>query len=253
MYAPLIVLVAPHFPIGHVLSCPNGGYPSIRHNEIRDLTAALLSEVCHKVSTEPHLQPMTGEVMIGLSANIQDGARLDIAADIWGSLFERAFFDVKVFNPYAPSNQKTPLSVCYRSHENEKKRKHDQRICEVEHASVTPLILSCTGGLGPQATTSYKRLASLLCTKWNQAYSLTIMWLRCRLAYSLLRSSVMCIREARSHLGHYTSATQPPLDLVQGKPSYFHNIFYFLFDRDNVYVVLLCVSCLYPKKKKRER
>ena len=87
-------------------------------------------------------------------------------------------------------------------------------VSEVEHASFTPLIFSCTGGLGPQATTSYKRLASLLSAKSNQAYSLTIMWLRCRLAYSLLRSSVMCIRGARSHLGHYMSATQPPLDLV---------------------------------------
>ena len=102
-------------------------------------------------------------------------------------------------------------SICI---ENEKKRKYDQRIREIEHASFTPLILSCTGGLGPQATTSYKRLASLLSAKWNQAYSLTIMWLRCPLAYSLLRSSVMCIRGARSHLGHYMSATQPPLDLV---------------------------------------
>ena len=99
-----------------------------------------------------------------------------------GELVRTGIFDVKVFNPYAPSNQKTPLSECYRSHENEKKRKYDQRIREVEHASFTPLILSCTGGLGPQATTSYKRLASLLSTKWNQAYSLTIMWLRCRLA-----------------------------------------------------------------------
>ena len=213
--APLNCACGTHFSVEHVLSCPKGGYPSIRHNEIRDLTAALLSEVCHNVSTEPHLQPITGEVMSGLSANIQDGARLDIAADgFWGSRFERAFFDVKVFNPYAPSNQKTPLSACYRSHENEKKRKYDQRIREIEHASFTPLILSCTGGLGPQATTSYKRLASLLSAKWNQAYSLTIMWLRCRLAYSLLRSSVMCIRGARSHLGHYMSATQPPLDLV---------------------------------------
>ena len=40
-------------------------------------------------------------VMSGLSANIdiQDGARLDI--DFGGSRFERAFLDVKVFNPYA--------------------------------------------------------------------------------------------------------------------------------------------------------
>ena len=60
------------------------------------------------MSTEPHLQPMTGEVMSGLSAaNIQDGARLDIAADgFCGSQFEQAFYDLKVFNPYAPLESK---------------------------------------------------------------------------------------------------------------------------------------------------
>ena len=67
---------------------------------------------------------MTGEVMSGLSANIQDGAQLDIAADgFGGSRFERAFFDEKVFNPYAPSNQKSRrlFSACYRSHEKQEK------------------------------------------------------------------------------------------------------------------------------------
>ena len=90
--APLNCACGTHFSVEHVMSCPKGRYPSIRHNEIRDLTAALLPKVCHNVSTEPHLQPMTGEVMSGLSANIQDGARLDIAGDgFWGSQFERAF------------------------------------------------------------------------------------------------------------------------------------------------------------------
>ena len=41
----------------HAFSCTCGGYPSICHNEIRDLTAMLLSEVCHNVGIEPHLQP----------------------------------------------------------------------------------------------------------------------------------------------------------------------------------------------------
>ena len=59
--APLNCACGTHFSVEHVMSCPKGGYPSIRHNEIRDLTATLLSEVCHNVSIEPHLQPMTGE------------------------------------------------------------------------------------------------------------------------------------------------------------------------------------------------
>ena len=61
------------------------GYPSIRHNEIRDLTAELLSEVCHSVSVEPHLQSLSGETLRCASANVEDGARLDIVANgFWG-------------------------------------------------------------------------------------------------------------------------------------------------------------------------
>ena len=37
-------------------------YPSIRHNELRDITATLLTEVCHSVGTKPGLQPLSGEV-----------------------------------------------------------------------------------------------------------------------------------------------------------------------------------------------
>ena len=36
----------------HALSSPKGGLPSIRHNEISDLTAKLLTEVCLQVATE---------------------------------------------------------------------------------------------------------------------------------------------------------------------------------------------------------
>ena len=42
----------------HTFSSPCGGFPSIRHNEVRDLTAGLLSEVCYDVGIEPALQPL---------------------------------------------------------------------------------------------------------------------------------------------------------------------------------------------------
>jgi len=45
--------------IEHALSCPNGAFPTIRHNEIRDLTFELMSEICHNVSKEPSLQPLS--------------------------------------------------------------------------------------------------------------------------------------------------------------------------------------------------
>ena len=66
------------FSVQHALTCPCGGFTFVWHNEIRDLTANLLSEVCHGVQTEPDLQPLTGETFSLQTANGQDNARLDI-------------------------------------------------------------------------------------------------------------------------------------------------------------------------------
>ena len=201
------------FSVEHALSCPKGGFPSIRHNEIRDLTANLLTEVCSDVCIEPELQPVTGEVFTGATSNSQDGAQLDIAVNgFWGGRSERTFLDVRVFNPHAPSNQQPSLASCYRKQEAVKKRAYEQRVREIEHASFTPLVLSATGGMANQATAFYKRLASRLATKWDQPYSSTMAWLRCRLTFSLLRSAIQCIRGARSSCGHAIKA--PPIDLA---------------------------------------
>ena len=97
------------FTVEHALSCSHGGFPSIHHNELRDITAGLLSEVCHNVGTEPSLQPVTEEQLTHRTANREDGARLDIAAEsFWGSDRQRAFFDIRVFNPLAQSYRSTP-------------------------------------------------------------------------------------------------------------------------------------------------
>ena len=77
-----------NFSVEHALSCAKGGFPSIRHNEIRDLTATLLTEVCHDVCIEPGLQPISNEILTGATTNTQDGARLDIAANgFWGGTY----------------------------------------------------------------------------------------------------------------------------------------------------------------------
>ena len=76
--------------VEHALSCAKGGFPTLRHNEIRDLTAALLTEVCNDVCVEPELQPVLPQQLTGATANGQDGARLDISANgVWGGRFEK--------------------------------------------------------------------------------------------------------------------------------------------------------------------
>ena len=214
LHTPSTCACGAKFSVEHALSCPKGGFPSIRHNEIRDLTANLLTEVCSDVCIEPDLQPITGEVLTGATSNIQDGARLDIAANgFWGGRFERTYFDVRVFNPHAPSHKRSSLSACYRKQESLKKRAYEQRIREVEHSSFTPLVLSATGGMANEATTFYKRLASCLAMKWDHPYPSTMSWLRCRLTFSLLRSAIQCIRGARSSCGHATKSP-PSIDLA---------------------------------------
>ncbi len=39
------------FEIDHEMTCPMGGYLTLRHNEIRDMTAQLLTELCPNVAT----------------------------------------------------------------------------------------------------------------------------------------------------------------------------------------------------------
>ena len=63
-------------------------------------------------------------------------------------------------------------------------------------------MLSATGGLAREANTFYKRLSSMLASKWDHTYSSILRWLRSRLVFSLLRSSIQAIRGARSSRGH---------------------------------------------------
>ena len=76
----------------HILSCPKGGIPS---NEIRDITATLLLEVCHDVAIEPHLQALSGEAFPHATLTSKDGARPNIVASgFWSGRFERTYYDV---------------------------------------------------------------------------------------------------------------------------------------------------------------
>ena len=134
--------------------------------------ARLLTEVCNDVQIEPELQEITTEVIPERSANTNKGARLDIGASgLWGGRRERAMMDVRVFNPFAPSNSNSTLDSCFTKHEREKTRAYGRWLREVEHATFVPLVMSATGGLAKHAyaTYFYKRLASLLADKWAVA------------------------------------------------------------------------------------
>ena len=179
--------------IDHALNCHMGGFPTICRNEIRDLAATLMSEICHDDCTEPPLQPLSGESLSFSTANREDSARLDVRArGFWGLPQQDAYFDVCVFNPNSPSYRGLELTTCYRRQERGKQRAYEQRVREVEHGSFTPLVFNTAGGMGYAATTAYKR---------EQSYSTVMGWMRCRLSFSLLRSAIMCLRGSQSKNG----------------------------------------------------
>ena len=59
----------------------------------------------------------------------------------------------------------------------------------------------------------YMRLASSIAELWDQPYSCIMNWLWCTISFSLLRSSIQCIRGARSSRGHFVNSGLP-VDLV---------------------------------------
>ena len=136
------------FEVDHTLSCKRGGFVIQRHNDLRDFAASLLTEVCHNVAVEPSLQPLNGENFLYRSANTDSEARLDVKARGFWNRGQDAFFDARVFNPYAPMYRSLDLPQLYRRHEQEKKREYNQRVLEVENGVFTPLIFSTSGGMG---------------------------------------------------------------------------------------------------------
>ena len=108
------------------MTCHLGGFLTARHNDIRDLTASLLMEVCYNVATEPLLQPLNGETFSHLTANTDAEARADIRARGFWSKSQDAYFDVRDFHPNAPSYISKSLSSLFRTHEQTKKREYGQ-------------------------------------------------------------------------------------------------------------------------------
>ena len=209
-----------NFSVEHALNCKRGGFISTRHNDVRDFTAEILSEVCNDVAVEPLLTPLTGERFQHRTANVEDHARLDVSArGVWmrGS---RAFFDVKVFNPLARTYSNQTLKAAHKTNENIKKRMYNERVINVEHGTFTPLVFSCLGGMSVECAHFYNRMADMLSEKRNISTSQGRTWVRTKVSFCLLRATHLCIRGSRSRKQYskdLLSETDIPKSLVEAE------------------------------------
>ena len=63
----------------HAMVCHMGGLTT-QHSKIWDITASLVTEVCHNVTTKPHLQSIRGKRLTIQLANTDNNARTDVCA-----------------------------------------------------------------------------------------------------------------------------------------------------------------------------
>src|SRR5689334_11739943 len=145
------------------------------------------------VEVEPQLQELSGEAFEYKSANKEADARSDIKCCGFWSNKRQAFFDVKVVSPFAHLK---PAQLFHQA-ERAKIREYRERIREVEHADFNPLVFTCTGGMAPQCHLVMKRLAEQLSKRQNIQQSVVSGWLRCRLSFALLRTTLLCVRATR--------------------------------------------------------
>ena len=189
------------FEVAHAMTCMAGGFRGLMHNEVEYLYSVAFKEAGYKdVVREPHLQPLTGENLAKFkSANREDEARSDIRVLGFWSRLRRAFFDITAFSPYARSNRPRSMKSLYRSAERRKYREYHQRILDVEHGDFNPLVFSSSGGMGPQAAMVTKRLCQKLAEVQDLPVAEVTGWLRCRVSFALLRSTLICLRGSRPY------------------------------------------------------
>ena len=168
----------------------------IRHNDIRDFEANLLSKICSDVELEPALQPVTDENTRGLTG---DESRPDIRARGFWRKGQNAYFDIRVTNTNAAYQIDRDLKKIYEKHEREKKSNYNHRIMSIQHGTFTPLIFSVTGGAGQECSRYHRHLAEQISAKTQQNLSSTISWIRCKISFIILKACLMCIRGSRTY------------------------------------------------------
>ena len=184
---------------------------------------------------EPPLQPLTGEELCERLAITTDEAPFDVIAGGFWSAGQVAFLDVRVFSPNANRYVNQSLKKTSKINEKEKKRAYNERVQEIEHSSLTRIVMSATGGMARECSKFYSRLFEMIAEKRDQPYSVIASWIRRKISFSLIRSIGMYIRGSGSVTSSNNLLTSTTNDAVASEVISilfrfeYMNIFPFLF------------------------
>ena len=168
----------------------------MRHDEPKQVLVDQAGQIWNDVQSEPPLEPLSGEEFKHKSAIVTDDARSDVRVRGYWSNMRNAFFEFRVFYPHARSTASL-LLICNKF-QKDRKREYEQRIRQVEDGDFTPMIMSSTGGMGPQMSMTLKHLAQKFSDKCKQKYARVMSVLRCKFAFAVARAAIVCLRGSRS-------------------------------------------------------
>ena len=134
----------------------------LRCNDLRDLTANTMSEACKDTEIEPKLTPLSGEELQGRTSNNS-----------------KSLQQFRVMN------------------EHEKKRAYNERILQIEHGTFIPLRFSINGIMGRECQNFYSRLEQMIAEKRNLPQSISSNYIRTKVCFGFLKSSLLCLRKSR--------------------------------------------------------
>src|SRR2546423_345287 len=100
--------------------------------------------------------------------------------------------------------------------EKAKSRDYRERILMVEHGDFNPLVFTTSGAMGPQCSMVMKRIAEKMSETTHLPRSCVAGWLRCRLSFALLRTTLLCVRGTRKWKST-TLENNVPLAVSEGK------------------------------------
>ena len=211
------------FSVEHGLSCKIGGLVGTRHDDVRDEWAHLcsLATTASKVSIEPLIFP-DGAAPHGATRRAHTGstndntrggnipgtpcpsnaagndARGDVRCRDFWSRARDCIFDVRICDTDATSYGTTASDKILERFARQKRDKYESA-CNENRRDFTPLVYCVDGMPCEAAEAAEKRLAALLASKWNRAYSEMVSFVRQRLSLAIVRSNTMLLRGERAN------------------------------------------------------
>ena len=123
---------------------------------------------------------------------------MDISARGFWQRGEKAYFDVKVFNPFARTHLSTKLDTVFKQQEATKKNQYNERVIQIEHGTFTPIVTSAYGGYGRETNKFLSVLINKVAEKHDMHMSIVANYIRTKLSFEIVRSQVLCVRGSRS-------------------------------------------------------